>query len=46
MIEQDLIVPADVSMVTVELTRRPTLRFDRRIAGTAWVDDVSFKKVQ
>jgi O-antigen ligase len=45
-IEQTVRVPAGTRLVSVVVTRVPTLRFDNKIAGTAWIDGVVLRKIE
>lgn len=45
-IDQTVRVPEGTKLVTVTVARQKSLKFDSRIAGTAWVDDVSLTKVE
>lgn len=36
----DVVVPSGTKLVEVQLTRRPSLKIDNKIAGTAWVDEL------
>jgi len=36
-------VPVQTNLVTVELCRRPSQKFDNKIAGAAWIDQVSLR---
>jgi hypothetical protein len=38
-------VPKETTAVKVEIIRRPSLKFDNKIEGTAWVDDVSLARI-
>jgi hypothetical protein len=39
-IETRFIVPQQTRLVEVQVIREPSLKFDNKISGTAWVDDV------
>ena len=41
-LSQDLVVGPRTNLVTVQLCRRPSEKFDNRIAGSAWIDSVTF----
>jgi O-antigen ligase/tetratricopeptide (TPR) repeat protein len=45
-IEETVRVPRGTRLVSVGVTRVPTLRFDDRISGTAWIDGASLRKVE
>ena len=40
-IEKQLTIPPGTELVEIQIVRRPSLKFDNKIAGTAWIDDVS-----
>jgi len=40
-LEGRFVVDSPVKLVEIQITRRPSLRFDSLIAGTAWIDHVS-----
>jgi hypothetical protein len=37
-VQQDLVVPPQTRLLQVQVIREPSMRFDNRIAGTAWID--------
>lgn len=37
-------VPAGTRVVTVQIVRNPSLKFDNKLGGTAWVDAVSLRR--
>ena len=41
MVERVFDAPPGGGLVRVLLTRKPSLKFDSKIAGTVWIDDVS-----
>lgn len=45
-LEKLFVVPPQTVAVRVELLRRPSLKFDNKIAGTAWVDDVALTRLE
>jgi O-antigen ligase len=45
-IEQIIVVPPGASLLTVQIIRQRSLRFDSYIAGTAWIDTLSLSKVE
>jgi hypothetical protein len=45
-IEKRLAVPEDIRIVKVEITRLPSLQFANKIAGDAWIDDVSLSRIK
>jgi hypothetical protein len=42
-VERVVRVPAATRLVTVQVVRQPSMKFDNKIRGTAWVDDVSLE---
>ena len=38
-------VPAPAKIVEIQVVRHSSLRFDSKIAGTVWIDDVSLRRV-
>ena len=40
-VEQDLTIPSGTELIEVWIVRRPSLKFDNKIGGTVWIDDVS-----
>ncbi|MEK7404203.1 MAG: hypothetical protein AAB225_03770 [Acidobacteriota bacterium] len=45
-LETAFTVPADTSLVIVQVCRRPSRKFDNKIRGTAWIDSVSLEPLQ
>jgi hypothetical protein len=39
-------IPHGIRVVSVQLTRLPSLRFDNQLSGTAWIDDVKLTRVE
>jgi hypothetical protein len=46
MVERVFNAPPGGGLVRVLLARKPSLKFDNKVAGTVWVDDVSLTKAQ
>jgi O-antigen ligase len=44
--EKIITLPASAQLVTIQVVRPGSLRFDSHIAGTAWIDTVSLSKVE
>src|SRR5207249_9006094 len=44
-IETAFVIPQNTKAVTIQVVRRPSLRFDNQIRGTAWIDDVTLLPV-
>jgi hypothetical protein len=40
-VEKTFLVPSETNLVTVQVTRNASLRFDNKITGVAWIDAVS-----
>jgi hypothetical protein len=40
-VQQDLLVPRQTRLLQVQVIRQPSMRFDNRIGGTAWIDGLS-----
>jgi tetratricopeptide (TPR) repeat protein len=45
-IEQIVLVPAETRLLTIQVIRPSSWRFDSHIAGTAWIDTVSLSRVE
>jgi hypothetical protein len=39
-IEHDLVVPRATRLLQVQVVRQPSLKFDNKIGGTAWIDEL------
>jgi hypothetical protein len=39
-IEAPLVIPPPTRLVEIRLVRQPSLKFDSKIRGAAWIDDV------
>lgn len=44
-IEQDIRVARETRLLVIRVVRRPSLKFDSVISGTAWIDDVSLTRL-
>jgi len=44
-VEYDLVVPQATRLLQVQVIRQPSLRFDNKVAGTAWVDDLRLEPI-
>jgi len=40
-VEKDFTIPPGTELIEVRVVRRPSFKFDNKIAGTVWIDDVS-----
>jgi hypothetical protein len=45
-VEQIVTVRDESRLLTIQLVRQKSLKFDSNIAGTAWIDDVSLRKLE
>jgi hypothetical protein len=45
-LEKDFVVTAPTRLLAVQPVRRPSLRFDSLIAGTAWIDHISLERTR
>jgi hypothetical protein len=45
-VEKEFEVPADAGLVHVRVFRRPSLKFDNRVKGTVWIDQVRIIKLE
>ena len=44
-IEQRLVVPQKTRMVQVQVVRQPSMNFDNKVGGTAWIDGVKLTRM-
>jgi len=44
-IEYDLLVPRATRLLQVQVIREPSLKFDNKIAGTAWIDEMRLEPI-
>lgn len=40
-VEKHFTIPSGTELIEVRIVRRPSLKFDNKIGGTVWIDDVS-----
>jgi len=45
-VEQIVRVPSATKLIEVQVIREPTLKFDNRVSGTAWIDTVSLSRIE
>jgi hypothetical protein len=45
-VEQIVRVPTATKLVAIEVVREPTMKFDNKVSGTAWIDDVSLSRIE
>lgn len=39
-------VPEATKLVAIQVIREPTMKFDNKVSGTAWVDTVSLSRIE
>jgi tetratricopeptide (TPR) repeat protein len=44
-VEQDIVVPPASRLLQVRIIRQPSLRFDNKVDGTAWFDDLRLEPI-
>jgi len=44
-VEQDVVVPSGTRLLQVQMIRQRSLRFDNKIAGAAWIEDLSLEPI-
>ncbi len=44
-VEYDLKVPQATRLLQVQVIRQPSMRFDNKVAGTAWIDDLRLEPI-
>jgi hypothetical protein len=44
-VEQTVRVPGATQLLTVQVIREPTMKFDNKVSGTAWIDTVSLSRI-
>jgi len=42
-VDHDLVVAPKTRLLRIEVTRQPSLKFDNRVDGTAWIDDLKLE---
>lgn len=40
-----MVVPLQTRLLQVQVIRQRSLRFDNKIGGTAWIDDLSLEEI-
>jgi len=45
-VERTVRVPREAKLLEVQVIREPTLKFDNRVSGTAWIDTVSLSRIE
>lgn len=44
-VESDLTIGPETRLLQIQVIRSPSLKFDNKIGGTAWIDDLSLERV-
>lgn len=44
-VQQEVVVPRQTRLLQVQVIRQPSMRFDNRIGGTAWIDGVRLTRM-
>jgi hypothetical protein len=44
-VEQDLTVPPQTKLLRVQVIRQPSMKFDNKISGTAWIDTLRLEPI-
>jgi hypothetical protein len=44
-VEQDLTVPPQTKLLRVQVIRQPSMKFDNKISGTAWIDNLRLEPI-
>ena len=44
-VEQDLAVPPQTKLLRVQVIRQPSMKFDNKVGGTAWVDELKLEPI-
>jgi len=42
-VEQDIVVAPETRLLQVQVIRRPSMKFDNKIGGTAWIDELKLE---
>jgi O-antigen ligase len=45
-VEASLRVPRETKLLEIQVIRQPTLKFDNKVSGTAWIDGVSLSRME
>ena len=40
LVERDLTVPPQTRLLQIQVVRQASMRFDNKVGGTAWIDDL------
>jgi hypothetical protein len=44
-VEQDLVVPPQTRLLRIQVIRQPSMRFDNKVSGTAWIDELRLEPI-
>ena len=44
-IDHDLVVAPKTRPLRIEVIRQPSMKFDNKVAGTAWIDDLKLEPI-
>ena len=44
-VEQDLAIPPQTKLVRVQVIRQPSMKFDNKVGGTAWIDELRLEPI-
>jgi tetratricopeptide (TPR) repeat protein len=44
-VDHDLVVAPETRLLRIEVLRQPSLKFDNKVAGTAWIDELKLEPV-
>jgi tetratricopeptide (TPR) repeat protein len=44
-VAHDLVVPQETRLLQIQVIRQPSLKFDNKIGGVAWIDDVELEPI-
>jgi hypothetical protein len=44
-VEHDLAVPPQTRLLQIQVIRQPSMKFDNKVSGTAWIDDLRLERI-
>jgi tetratricopeptide (TPR) repeat protein len=44
-VDHDLVVAPNIRLLRIEVIRQPSMKFDNKVAGTAWIDDLKLEPI-
>jgi hypothetical protein len=44
-VDHDLVVAPNTRLLRVEVIRQPSMKFDNKVEGTAWIDDLKLEPI-